>query len=182
VEWLEKQRQSLRVAKESIQAALDKQTFYADQSRKSVTYNRGDKVLVHRAYLSTPVSRDQPCPKLGPRWLGPFKIIAVPNAATVRVDLPATCRAHPVLNVKAVKPFFEDRELRTEKAPPRPFLDQHGHERYLVETVLSSRRFRGKRQYLVKWCGYLEPTWEPYEFLLDESGTPIVPLQRFLNN
>ena len=45
------------------------------RSRK-VTFNVGEMVLIHRDFLSTETSRDQPCAKLAPRWLGPFKIIA----------------------------------------------------------------------------------------------------------
>lgn len=180
-DWLEKQQWALRLAKDSIQAALDKQTFYADQKSSNMVYRKGDQVLVHRSYLTTPVSRDQPCPKLGPRWLGPFKILEVPSAATVRIELPPSCRAHPVLNIQALKPFCKDRQLRKDESPPPAFTDQLGHQRYVVEKVLSSRRFRGSLQYLVKWKGYDEPTWEPQHYLLDESGQPIIPLQLFLS-
>jgi hypothetical protein len=36
-----------------------------------------------------------------------------------------------------------------------------------VEEILDSRRVRRKLQYLVKWQGYPEPTWEPEEFCAD---------------
>ena len=48
-----------------------------------------------------------------------------------------------------------------------------------VEEVLSDRIYRGKLQFLVIWRGYEEPTWEPADYLNDESGQPIVPLQRY---
>ena len=63
--------------------------------------------------------------------------------------------------------------------PPSPVTDLDGHERFIVECILSDRMDRGKRQYLVKWVGYSDPTWEPAEFLLDEAGNPIRPLQSY---
>ena len=66
--------------------------------------------------------------------------------------------------------------------PPLPIIDNDGHERFIVEKVLQHKFHRKKTLFLVKWLGYNEPTWEPREFLLDESGCPIVPLQRYLGN
>ena len=97
--------------------------------------------------------------------------------ATVRVQLPRSCKAQPVFNVAALRHFHKDVSLR---GRPAPVLDLDGQERYLVEEILSERVFKGKVQYLVKWIGYNEPTWEPRANVLDESGTPIVPLQKFL--
>ena len=180
-DWLEKQQKALALAKDSIRAALDKQIINADKQRQDATFKEGEMVLIHRDFLSTEISRDQPCAKLAPRWLGPFKVLEVPNMATVRVQLPRSCKAHPVFNVAALRHFHEDVSLRGRpEEPPAPVLDLDGQERYLVEEILSERVFKGKVQYLVKWIGYNEPTWEPRANVLDESGTPIVPLQKFL--
>ena len=180
-DWLEKQQKALALVKDSIRAALDKQIINADKQRQDATFKEGEMVLIHRDFLSTEISRDQPCAKLAPRWLGPFKVLEVPNMATVRVQLPRSCKAHPVFNVAGLRHFHEDVSLRGRpEEPPAPVLDLDGQERYLVEEILSERVFKGKVQYLVKWIGYNEPTWEPRANVLDESGTPIVPLQKFL--
>ena len=55
----------------------------------------------------------------------------------------------------------------TPAQPPDPVLDLDGHERYLVEEILSERKFRGRQQFLVKWIGYDVPTWEPEVNVLD---------------
>ena len=181
MDWLGKKQKALSLAKDSIRAALDNQIFYADRQRQDTTFKEGDKVLIHRDYLSTDISRDQPCAKLAPRWLGPFQVLDVPSLATVRVQLPPSCKAHPVFNVAALRHFHEDASLRGRpEEPPAPVLDLDGHERYLVEEILSERKFRGRRQFLVKWIGYEVPTWEPEVNVLDESGRPIVELRRFL--
>ena len=65
---------------------------------------------------------------------------------------------------------------------PLPIIDNDGHERFIVEKVLQHKFQRKKTPFLVNWLGYDEPTWEPSGFLLDESGSPIVPLQRYHGN
>ena len=45
---------------------------------------------------------------------------------------------------------------------------------------LRRHRCRLRRYQLVKWKGYDDPTGEPEDFLLNEAGVPIVPLQLFL--
>ena len=139
-----------------------------------------EMVLIHRDHFSSSVSRDQPCAKLSPRWLGPFEISEVPTAATLRVKLPVSCRANPVFDVTALKHIHEDKEIRPKESPPSPVVDADGHERYIVIAVISQRKYRCKQQYLVKWKCYDDPTWEPEDFLLNEAGVPIVPLQLFL--
>jgi hypothetical protein len=48
------------------------------------------------------------------------------------------------------------------------------HEEYEVEEIQNERvvRRRGqqKRQLLIKWIGYAEPTWEPYEAFEDTAA------------
>ena len=34
-------------------------------------------------------------------------------------------------------------------------------------------------QYLVKWAGYADYTWEPANYLVDESGQDIVQLRQY---
>ena len=55
--------------------------------------------------------------------------------------------------------------------------DLDGFERYEVECVLSHRRRRHKLEYLVKWVGYHEATWEPEIFLKNGAGQDLVPLK-----
>ena len=63
--------------------------------------------------------------------------------ATVKVKLPSFCPAHPVFNIAALKHFQEDKSFGQRANPPAPFVDGNGHERYVVESVLSKRIFRG---------------------------------------
>ena len=93
-DWLALQREAIVIAKDSIQSAIDTQVLEADHTREAVTLKTGDKVLVHKDFLSTPVSRDQLCGKLKPRWCGSFTVIDTTTRSTARLDLPTWCCAH----------------------------------------------------------------------------------------
>ena len=135
--WLEQQQSALHIARDCIQDAILKQENYANQSRPDRRYKIRDKVLVHRDFLSTSVSRDQPCSKFKPRWFGPFEVLRN-IGTTVLLKLPVACRAHPVFNTAAGKIFYKD---PINQSPPPPIIDRDGHERFIVESVLSERRF-----------------------------------------
>jgi len=51
-------------------------------------------------------------------------------------------------------------------APPLPVIVE-GEKEWEVEEILDSRRIRGQLQYLVKWTGFADPTWEPEENLIE---------------
>ena len=55
--------------------------------------------------------------------------------------------------------------------PPPADLDEDGYKAYPVERILDSRLFRGRTlQYLVKWTGYEQPQWEPWD---NVAGAPV---------
>ena len=46
-------------------------------------------------------------------------------------------------------------------------------EEYLVKEILEARKKRKTKEYLVKWLGYQEPTWEPQEIVEDTEALDI---------
>ena len=130
--------------------------------------------------MSTPVSRYQPCPKFKPRWVGPFEVLR-DLESTVLLKLPATCRANTAFNTAACKRYNKD-TINSAPPPPLPIIDRDGNEPFIVESILSQRLIHRQKQFLVKWQGYKEPTWELVGYLLDEARTPIVLRQKFLHS
>ena len=197
-DWLQEKQQSLNIAKDCLQEAMIRQASNADRHRLERTFLENEEVLVHRDHVGVRGIEGQPCAKLRHRWIGPFKILQVLSPTTVKLELPSSIRVNPVFNVSVLKhyeaptPEELDETLSDEHEasaveeppppPPLPIIDNDGHERFIVEKVLQHKFHRKKTLFLVKWLGYNEPTWEPREFLLDESGCPIVPLQRYLGN
>lgn len=180
--WLDSRLQALREAKDAIVAAQARQALYNDRDRSEDSFKVGDEVLVFRDYLLTPEARDRPADKLRLKWYGPFRITqkVAPNA--FRLDLPWTIKAHRVFNVAALKKYHaNDIPGRAEPVPP-PEIDADGHVRYVVDRILSHRTRRRQRQYLVRWKGYADATWEPEQFLQDEEGGDLFPLQVYKRN
>ena len=57
--------------------------------------------------------------------------------------------------------------------PPTLPVIIEGEEEWEVEEILNSRRMRGRLQYLVKWRGFTDPTWEPEENLVKVEAVDI---------
>ena len=136
------------------------------KSRMKEQYERGKKTA-HEFNVgdfvglsSKDIKIHQQSPKLGPRQLGPFKVLERVGELDYRIELPAGLNINPVIHVDRLSPW-RDNGL-TQPAPPPPDIVD-GEEEYEVEEILDSRIYRKKLQYLVKWKGYGhgENTWEP---------------------
>ena len=88
-------------------------------------------------------------------------------------------RCHPVFNVSALKKYYKNTIEGREVEPPPPITDLDGFQRFVVDKILSHRRNRRGLQYLVKWIGYHDATWEPERFLLNEAGQDLDPLKLY---
>ena len=101
--------------------------------------------------------------KLGPQFLGPFRVLEVVGRGNaVRLELPAAMKIHPVISVIHLEPARvpgTDPYGRTWR--PGPVSIEGGEsERFEVERILDER---GDGKVLVKWLGYpvADATWEP---------------------
>ena len=177
--WLDVRKEALRLARDAMVAAQARQAIYADRGRGEGDLKVGEPVLVHKDFLLTDEARAQPSDKLRHRWFGPFKILqhVAPNA--YRLELPTGCRSHPVFNVTALKRYHANTITDRNQPPPPPVTDAVGHTRFIVDEILADRYRGRRRQYLVKWAGYPEPTWEPEENLQNEIGEDLIPLRTF---
>ena len=191
--WLDEKDRMLNISKDCLQEAMVRQASYADRQKHERRFHKGQQVLVHRDNIGTRGVAGQPCAKLRQRWIGPFKVLEVLTPTTVKPELPSDIRVNPVFIVSVLKPYeessaaeeqdlCEDTPQQNDEPPPPPIIDADGNERFIVEKVLKHKFVRKKTFFLVKWLGYQEPTWEPREFLLDESSNPIVPLRTYLDN
>ena len=177
--WLANRMEALHEAKDAIVAAQARQALYADRTQTEDSFTVGDEVLVFRDYLLTPEARDRPADKLRLKWYGPFRITqkVAPNA--FRLELPWTIKAHPVFNVTALKKYNANTTPGRVQPIPPPVIDVDGNTRYIVEDILSHRVRGRRRQYLVKWRGYADATWEPEHYLQNERGGDLIPLRMY---
>jgi transposase InsO family protein len=155
-----------QLAKQRIAEAQQKQAETHNHRHSSEQFQAGDLVSLNVAHLRSSSPKHGSW-KLHKKWLGPYKILRMhgPNAA--ELELPATMKIHPTVNISMLQKFRQSADFgqRTEP-PPDPVLVE-GQEEFEVEDILDRRvRTYGKGQreeYLVLWKGYpvWEATWEP---------------------
>ncbi|CAJ0966428.1 unnamed protein product [Ranitomeya imitator] len=90
-----------------------------------------------------------PSKKLGPKFVGPFKVVQVVNSAAVRLDIPSSWRINSVFHVSLLKKVdTPDKEVM----PTVPPVDEDGE--FEISRILDSRWHRGRLQHLVSWKGF----------------------------
>ena len=157
----------LRDAKEFAEAALataqQSQEHYANQHRTApLTFHVGDKVWLNLKNIST----TRPVKKLD--WIH--------AQYTVTRTFPQSPHFYELNVPRGIEKKFHISLLRPAAADPLPSQEQddtqppaivssNGDEEYGVERILccrTKRMGRGtRREALVKWIGYIDPTWEP---------------------
>jgi hypothetical protein len=94
------------------------------------------------------------------KHLGPYEILVVISPWAYWLNLPKNHHIHPVQPISRLNKVLDDPlPGQLELAPP-PVIVQ-GEEEFEVERMEDSPVFRWQLQYLVKWKGYDEISWEP---------------------
>ena len=139
------------------------QQEYANRTRlPAPSFQVGDLVTLNARNIKT----QRPSKKLDWKRLGPFRIEEVVSSHAYRLALPSTMKVHDVFHVVLLEPAASDPFPGQENPPPPPVIVE-GEEEWAVEEILDSRLFgpRKRLQYLVRWTGHPDPTWEPAEAL-----------------
>lgn len=157
--------QKMKEARTDAEAALrmSKQRMvdaYQTPRVKPKTFQEGDKVWLDAKYYHV----KQPAKKLGPKRLGPFKVMERIGEHDYRLELPASYRLHPVFHHEKLSLCTETDEYG--RYPEREPLEVDGELEYDVEKILDSkhdRRYKDGILYLVCWKGYDQghDSWEP---------------------
>ncbi|CDJ28913.1 Retrotransposon nucleocapsid protein, related [Eimeria mitis] len=144
------------------------QKQYADAHRCDVRYSTGDKVWISSHHLP-PLNQ---CPKLEPRFRGPFLVLERIGAVAYRIALPPTYSCHNVFHVSQLVPDRPRDPMMQAKEAAVGWLPVQGPDgvptdSYEVDYILNQRGSGSDTQYLVKWRGAPEDraTWEPAEHL-----------------
>lgn len=127
------------------------------------------------------LSTGRPSEKLAPRWEGPFEVVKSSSHA-VKLDLPANMKVNNVFHVQLVRrweaegiPGQEASEPNVNANRGRVMVRTDGfqeEQQYEFDNVLDyGKAENGRSQYLVKWTGYEEPSWQPVS---DLKGCPDV--------
>jgi hypothetical protein len=160
---IEQLKKVLDRTRANILQAQQRQSRYADQRRRAMTFDVGDRVLLSTAHLRVVDSKKR-TPKLAAKYIGPFTVKRVVNENAYELDLPPTMQIHPVFNVDRLKSYRDGvdshphRDRASHLRPPPEVIQEDGGEIYEVERIVSRRKRGNSTQYLVEWKGY--PPWE----------------------
>jgi transposase InsO family protein len=143
-------------AKNKMTFAQDHQQEYADKHQlPAPAYLPRDLVWLNAKNLRT----NCPSRKLDYKRHGPFPIIKEVGKYAYELELPPTMNVHPVFHVSLLEPVRGDPMPGQQLPPPEPVIIDREPE-YEVEDVIDSRIFRRRLQYLIKWRGWNDLTWE----------------------
>jgi len=175
-------KNNLQIAKDTLLAAQERQTKYANQHRRDETYNIGDQVLLSTTNINDDINKNRPTRKLNPKWIGPYTIEEIISPTVYKLTLPKTMKLHPVFHVSLIKSYKSTDEFEREIPPPPVNINNEEDEcdEYEVESILDIKTKHKKKFYLVKWKGYPlhDATWEPEANLTNCQKE----LQKFLSN
>jgi hypothetical protein len=76
------------------------------------------------------------------------------------LELPVGLRIHLVLHVLLLESVAGDL-LPGQMVTPPPPVEVEGDQEYQVERIEDCRMYRNQSQYLIRWTGYDQMTWEP---------------------
>ena len=133
----------------------------------------GDEVLLSTKNL-TPVLKNDGSNKLGPLYVGPFKVLEK-LTGSYKLQLPQHMKIHPIFHVSQLRLYRVPKAKRCRYHFRDPVETVEGKNEYEVDEVVNhrvrrrgkSRSRTGKLEYLVFWTGYPahEAIWEPEENL-----------------
>jgi len=149
---------------DAIKEAIHNQAKYYNKKHiPGPTFKVDQQVWLNTSNLST----KRPMGKLDAKYIGPYIITKKINDVAFQLDLPKSFRIHNVFHISKLEPYKPNNIAGRKQPPPEPVMIE-GEEEYEVEDILDSR-ITGRKyktvQYLVKWTGYEDPSWEPGLYL-----------------
>ena len=137
---------------------------YYDTKRKEQKFIVDELVMLDTKNLNTPHLGHQDAKrKIMPRWLGPFKIVALTSIDSYEIQLPLGVRLHPVFHTSLLKPFQKDSNSARIQRTKEVILPD-GATGYLIDKIIGYKTIKGIEYYKIRWQGYTakDDTWEPW--------------------
>ena len=161
-EFVSRIKSIVKNCSEQINLAQAFQSTYANELRlPAPRYKVGDRVFLSLKNLALA----RPTKKLDHVRAGPWHITQMKSPLVSKLDLPNQLKIDNNFHVSLLRPAYSGFPSQNQQSPLPIEIAPSGHEVYEVESILDSRIRRNKVQYLVRWTGTNETTWEPFEHL-----------------
>ena len=178
IEFAEDIQANIVRAIDNIRIAQERQVKYANEKRKHIIFQIGEKVLVKNEFLNPSTFRDQKNHALKNKYVGPYKILEKITDLAYRIELPNDSRKHNVVPISKLRSFESPNKNFTGRIEPVPdpvIVDNE--KEWKVRSIENERISHGKLQFLVRWEGFHgendEYTWEPLNFVEDLEALDI---------
>jgi len=119
------------------------------KQRKHSPYQVEDQVWLEGTNLKLPYDNK----KLSPKRYGPFRVAAKISETSYQLDLPPMWKIHPVFHANLLTPYKETETHGPNFLEPPPDIIE-GEPEWEVEQIISERRYRNKKQFLIRWKDY----------------------------
>ncbi|XP_071688265.1 uncharacterized protein [Rutidosis leptorrhynchoides] len=165
-----KTNEKIEVIRERLKATQDRQKSYVDRRRRPIEFKEGDMVMLKVSPWKD-IIRFRKRGKLGPRYIGPFKILERVGEVAYRLELPEKLSGiHNTFHVSHI------RKCLTAQSTIVPLKEVEVNDKlgYIEESVdivdEQIRKIRNKpiKSFKVKWKygKETEYTWETEEFMV----------------
>ncbi|KAK5785276.1 hypothetical protein PVK06_039843 [Gossypium arboreum] len=164
VDLIKDAERKVKVIRESLKAATDRQKSYADLKRKDIEYQMGDKVFLKVSPWKK-ILRFGRKGKLSPRFIGPYEISERVGPVAYRLILPPELeKIHDVFHVSMLRRYRSDPSHVINPSEVEIQSDLSYEEEPIRILAREVKELRNKRVPLVKvlWLkhGVEEATWE----------------------
>ncbi|MCO5575432.1 hypothetical protein L7F22_029233 [Adiantum nelumboides] len=166
---LEEMDQQLRLIRENLKRARDRQESYTNLKRSLRSFNLGDKVFL-RVKPKRSSLRLGKYKKLAYRYCGPFEILRRIGEQSYELSLPPRLHVHNVFHVSLLKEYVSD-PLHLLNDEDTVLVNQEEFQmmpEQLLEVKERKLRHRTIREVLVQWKGYPveDASWEDWDRLV----------------
>jgi len=165
--------------------AKERQAYFANKSRQQhVRFAKDDEIMLDGRFIRT----TRPSKKLDQKFLGPFKVTRiVHDGKAYEFNLNKDFEGvHPVFHPRVLHKY-ERNPYRGQHTSPQPaiLIEREGFEEPVEEWEVEEfqgSRMHGRRykvlQYLVKWAGESNPSWEKANNLIPGAEACVTAFHR----
>ncbi|XP_052477138.1 uncharacterized protein LOC128032564 [Gossypium raimondii] len=169
VDLVKETEEKVKVIRDCLKAASDRQKSYADLKRKEIEFQVGDKVFL-KVSPCKKILRFGRKGKLSPRFIGPYEVTERVGPVAYRLALPPKLeKIHNVFHVSMLRRYRSDPSHIVSPTEIEVRSDMTYEEEPIKILAREVKQLRNKSVALVKvlWQkhGMEEATWEPEEIM-----------------